>query len=190
MASNVEICNRALQKLGAKRITSLTQDSVNARACNVAFEPVKLALLRSHAWNFAISRASLAADATAPTWGRANAFQLPSDYVRLLPPYPEDNLSTLDFQIEGKKIYTDDSAPIQIRYIYNVTDPNEMDTLFRELLATQIAFELCEEVTQSTSKKAALKEDKIEILREARRINAIENVAADPPEDTWVTVRR
>mgnify|MGYP001426155490 CR=1 FL=1 len=38
MTSKVEIANGALQKLGAKRIESLTQDHPNARSMNVAFE--------------------------------------------------------------------------------------------------------------------------------------------------------
>jgi hypothetical protein len=62
--SVVEICNRALQKLGAARITSLTQDTPNARSCNVAYNVLRKAELRSHPWSFAIKRAELAADAS------------------------------------------------------------------------------------------------------------------------------
>lgn len=190
MASEVEICNRALQKLGVKRITSLTEDSKNARSCNVAYSVVRDAELRSHPWNFAIARAELAADATDPDWGRAKAYTLPSDFLRLLPDYTEDNLNSKDWQIEGRKIYSDDSDPIYIRYIYRVTDPNEMDALFREALATKLAFELCEEITQSNTKKSELKDDYKEIISEARKANAFENVAQESPEDTWSTVRR
>lgn len=189
MASVVGICNRALQKLGAAPITSLSENSKNARACNLAFEPVKLAELRSHPWNFAITREELAADATEPAWGRANSFTLPSDFVRLLPSYPEDNLNDLDFQIEGKKILTDEDAPLYIRYIYDVTDPNEMDALFREALSCKLALELCEEITQSNSKKEAVSKEYEFCIKQAKRSNAIENVAQEPPEDTWVTVR-
>lgn len=187
--SVVEICNRALQKLGAKRITSLTQDTPNARACNVAYEVLKKAELRSHPWNFAIKRAELAADATDPSWGRSKAFTLPEDFLRLLDDYPEDLSNSKDWQIEGKKIITDDSAPLYIRYIYDVTDPNEFDALFCEALSSRIAMEICEELTQSNSKIATMEGMYIKTIREARRINAIENVAAKPPEDEWVTVR-
>ena len=89
MASNVEIANRALQMLGAERITSLTEDSVNARAVNAAFEPVKLAELRKHTWSFAVTRAQLAASATAPLFTKTTSYPLPSDFIRLLAPDPE-----------------------------------------------------------------------------------------------------
>lgn len=189
MASDVEMANRALQKLGATRITSLTDNSTNARSCNFAFQPVKLAELRKHPWNFAIDRASLAADAVPPAWGKANSFQLPSDFLRLAPDYPEYNFNDKDWQIEGRKILTDDGAPLYIRYIKNVTDPNQMDPLFREAFATKLAIEICEELTQSNTKKAELKQDYELIIREAKKTNAIENISAEPAEDTWISER-
>lgn len=189
MASVVDICNRALSKLGAKRITSLDDDSVNSRACNACYEHLRDAELRLHPWNFAIKRAELAADSDAPEWGRTNAFTLPADFLRLIDDYPEDNTLDRDYQIEGRKILTDWSDPLYIRYIYKVTDPVEMDSLFREALATKMAIEMCEQLTQSNTKKADLKMDYADAIKAAKKANAIENVAAEPPTDTWITVR-
>lgn len=189
MASETEICNRALQKLGAKRITSLVEDSRNARSCNVAYQPLRDALLRAHPWNFAIKRSSLAADSDAPEWGRDNSFQLPSDFLSLMPPYPEDNTNSLDWQIEGQKILTNDDAPLHLRYIARITDPNMMDSAFREALASKIAEELCEELTQSNQKKADAIQNYKDAIADAKHRNAIENVAQVPPDDEWVTVR-
>ncbi len=189
MASNVEIANRALQKLGAKSIVSLTEDSVNARAVNSAFEPIKLAELRKHPWSFAIKRAQLAASTTAPLFNRTKSFPLPSDCLRLLSPDPEVNFNDLDWQIEGRNIITNDDAPLDIRYVYDVTDPNVMDVLFREAFACRLAVELCEQLTQSNAKKADAAAMYDMAIAEARRANAIERVAQRPPEDTWVTIR-
>lgn len=189
MASEVDICNRALQKLGAKRIVDLTENSVNARACNVAYAAVRDAELEDHYWNFSIERADLAADATAPTWGRANAFELPSDFIKLAPDYPEDNFNAKDWQIEGQKILTDDSAPLYIRYVKRVTDPNVMTSLFREALSTRLAAELCEELTQSNTKKDALKDDYNRIIARAKKSNAFQNISVQPATDTWITER-
>ncbi|UOF83065.1 major capsid protein [Caudoviricetes sp.] len=189
MASQVEICNRALQKLGAKRIVALSDDSRNARACNVAYDPVRLSLLRSHPWNCATARAELAANSTTPAWGRANSFPLPSDFVRMVEDYPEDNSNAKDWVIEGRNILTDDSGPIYLRYIYDLEDPNEMDSLFREALSCLLALELSEEITQSNTKKESIKHDYSKVIAEARKANAFENVSSEPPEDTWLTAR-
>ena len=190
MASKVEICNRALQKLGAKRIVSLDDDSVSARSCNVAFEPVKLAILRAHTWNCAVKRFSLAEDSPAPAFGPAHSYTLPSDFLRLLPPDPEQNIDTLDWIIEGNKILTSDSAPLQGRYIANIDDPNLMDALLREAISSKMAAELAEELTQSNPKKADARSDYQAVIAEARRTNAIEKPAPKTADDSWVSVRR
>ena len=189
MASVVEICNRALQKLGAKRITVITEDSVNARACNTAYTPLRLAELRAHPWSCAVARAQLAASSTTPIFVKQYSYPLPSDYLRLLPNDEGYNYNSQDWQIESGSIVTDDSAPLNIRYIYDLTDPQIMDPLFREALSCRMALELCEELTQSNQKKESLRQDYKEAIREARRINAILNNAAKPPEDEWITVR-
>jgi hypothetical protein len=189
MASVVEICNRALQKLGAKRITAISEDSVNARACNTAYDPLRRAELRAHPWSCAVARVQLAASSTDPVFVKQNSFPLPSDYVRLLPNDEGYNYNSLDWQIEAGNIITDDSAPLNVRYIYDLTDPNLMDALFREALSARMALEMCEEITQSNQKKESLRQDYKDAIREARRVNAILKIAEKPPEDEWITVR-
>lgn len=194
MASVVQVCNRALQKLGtSERISSLTDNSRNARAVNLVHEDVRDKLLRKYTWNFAKRRAQLAASAVAPVFGPARAFPVPSDFLRLRSPDPEDNLNTNDWRIERHSdavcVLTDDDAPLDVPYIAQITDPNLMDPLFRDLWATEIAFETCQEITGSNTKKEALRKDREGILRDAVRTNAMENPADVPPEDTWVTCR-
>lgn len=190
MASKVEICNRSLQLLGAKSIVSLTENSPNARQCVLAYDPVRLAFLRNHTWSCATTRTSIAADSAAPAFGRQRSFTLPADFIRLLPKYPEDNTNSEDWQIEGKKIYTDDTAPLYIRYIYDLKDPNTMDPLFREALSHELALNICEQVTNSSTKKADIERGLSRVLADARRVNAMERVSLEPPEDVWVTARR
>jgi hypothetical protein len=189
VASEVQICNRALQRLGVKRITSLTEDSRNARACNAAYTDLRDFELREHPWSFAAKRASIAADATGPIFNKDNYFTLPSDYIRMLPIDPEYNLNSQDWIIEGKKIATNDGAPLKIRYIYRVTDPNEMDSQFREALSAKIAWELAEELTQSSAKGDRALRDYEKIIAQAKHTNAILREAQQPPDDTWITVR-
>ena len=55
MATEVSICSNALRKLGDSPITALTEDTERARLCNALYEPARDSLLRSHAWNFAIT---------------------------------------------------------------------------------------------------------------------------------------
>lgn len=184
MASEVSICNRALQKLGAARITSLTDNSVNARACNNAYFDVRDATLRSHTWAFSVKRAVLASSTTAPAHTFDYAYPLPSDCLRLLSP----DLNDVDWQIEDNCILTNIEG-CEIRYVSRVEDPNKMDSLFREVVASALAMEMCEELTQSSQKMQLLMERHKELLKEARRNNAFERRSEKPKEGSWITVR-
>jgi hypothetical protein len=190
MASDVEICNRALQKLGVARIVSLTEESTAARACNAAYTAVRDAELEDHTWSFAIQRSQLAASSTAPLFGKTNYFPLPTDFIRLAEPDEGDNLNSLDWQIEYEGIATDDGAPLEIRYVSKVTDPNKMTPLFREAFAARLAVELCEELTQSNTKMEAVKQWYKEQIGKAKKSNAIQRPAQQPPTDTWLTCRQ
>lgn len=189
MASEVELCNRALQKLGASVLVSLDDDSRNARSCNVAYVPCRDAELEEHTWAFSIKRAALAADGTAPTWGRAHCYTLPTDFLRLLPPYPEDVVPNPDWLIENGKIYTDDTAPLYIRYVARITDPNQMTPTFREALATRLAAEMAEDITQSNSKKAMLLDEYRMMIARARRTDAIQKPPTTAYDSPWITER-
>lgn len=189
MASVTEICNRALQKLGAKRITSIDENSNSARACLACYEVLRDSELMKHRWGFAILRASIAKDAVAPTWGRSAAYTVPSDYLKLVAPYPEMDSNSRDWVIENRKILTNDSSPLYIRYIGQITDPNQMDVNFREALSAKMAFEMCEELTQSNSKKESAREDYKTAIKDARKSSAIQNVPQEAVEDSWITIR-
>jgi hypothetical protein len=189
MSSSVDICNRALQKLGAERIISLTQNSKEGRACNLAYEPVRDAELRAHTWNFAIKRRELAADATPPVYGYNYSYTLPTDCLRLLKNDYREEYYPKDWKVEGRKILTNYGAPLQIRYVARITDTTLFDPLFIETLSCKLAMEMCEELTQSNTKRQMAAEEYKAVLREARKMNAFENAPAEQDIDTWLTVR-
>ncbi len=185
MASEVSICNEALQELGGSRIVSLTQDSVEARACNAIYAETRDQLLRRYAWSFAKTRAQLAASATEPAFEFDNAYPLPSDCLRVLLPQDAD----CDWTIEGRQILTNWGAPLEVVYLRQITDPNTMDVLFRRALAGELAMKLAEPLTQSNSKWEKAKLIRDEAVAEAKRTNAIEKLPVEPREDTWITAR-
>lgn len=57
--TTVGICNHALLLCGASPITSLTEDSTNARALNAVYENSRKSFLTECRWTFALTRSSL-----------------------------------------------------------------------------------------------------------------------------------
>ena len=142
--TEVSICSSALTKLGDETITSLTDDNDRARKCNLLYGSTRDSVLRSHPWNFALKRASLAALVDAPIWEYDYAYQLPADCLRLV----KTNANTKDVhKIEGRQIYTDAVAPLLILYVRRVEETTDFDANFVDALIVRLAFELANVIT-------------------------------------------
>ena len=177
MASVVDICNSALNLLGASTISALTEDSKTARLCNQRYEPIRNRTFRSHAWNFATKRVELAKDSTAPVVEYANQSTLPSDCLRVLKIHTgtTDSIkSTIDYVVEGRKIKTDEGTVFLV-YIALITDPNEYDTYFNEALSAALAADLAYAITNNATLSNNYQAIADERLREARFVDATEN---------------
>lgn len=186
--SKVKVANYALQKLGSpKRLESLTQDHPHARTINAAFDSVLDRQLRQYDWSFAIARDSIAADGDGPPWGDWNRYSKPNDFVRLL--RDDESGQRVDFKVEGEFILSKNAAPLEIKYIARIDDPNKWDALFLEAYACALAVQCCKEVTGSNELKADLKDDYNTAISEAKRWGAIEKDAQDAPEDDWLNAR-
>lgn len=198
MASVIQVANRALTKLGSGRITSLSDDVKAARSINSCFEDIRDDELRANRWQFAMKRVSLAALASSPEFGFTYQYALPADFLRLdmindeYPAAVMDNYigaETQEYMVEGNLILTDIEAPLKLRYISRIDDPNQWDVNFREMVASRIAMEICEDLTQSDTKKQSAARDYDRAKKVAIRIGAIEKPPATPPDNTWIISR-
>ncbi len=191
MASQVEIVNQALVKIGSDRIVSLADDVKAAKVASAIWDAKRDAELAAHPWTFAKARAELPALATAPAFGWARAYQLPADYLTMVEVgenyvlyMPPDELVTL-FEIEGQTILTDEASPLRIRYIRRITNTGLFPALFNEALACRLAAEMAESLTQSLAKREAAWKEYGMAIRTARQRNAIEQPPQPIPESSW-----
>ena len=177
MASVVNMCNSALNLLGASTISSLTEDTKNARLCNQRYEPIRNRVFRSHNWNCLIKRVQLAQDSTGPVVEYTYGYTLPTDCLRVMKIHngsTDSIASDLDYKVEGRKIVTDITT-IYLVYIALVTDPNEYDTYLREAVSHQLAADICYAITNNSTLANNYMTRADERLREARFIDATEN---------------
>jgi len=175
MASVVDICNGALNQLGASTILTLTEDSKNARLCNARFTQVRDSVFRSHPWNCLQKRVELAADTDTPAWGFTSQFTIPADCLRVLSILDFDS----DHKIEGRKILTDNSS-MKILYVSRVTDPNEYDELLRETLSAALAADIAYAVTSSNPVAKNMYDLFQQKLKEARFVDSTEGQNMNP----------
>jgi|TARA_R100001510_G_C7611702_1_gene175027 hypothetical protein len=197
MASVVDLCNRALDLLGAANITALTENSKEARLCNGNFEDVRDAVLRSHPWNIAITRTNLAADSTAPAFGFSFQFTLPTDpfCLRVLS-FWNSNVnndvaaydSNVMFKIEGRKILSNEDT-CNIIYIGRITDTEQYDSLLNKAISARLAAEIAYNITGSNSVAANMLSVYEARLKEAKGVDSMEGFPEQPQADDFTNIR-
>jgi len=177
MASVVNICNSALNLIGASTISALTEDTKNARLCNQRYEPVRNRIFRSHNWNCLVKRVELAQNSTAPVMEYSYAYALPSDCLRVLRIYngtTNSIESDLEYKIEGKNVITNQTT-VYLVYTSLDTDPNNYDAYLREAISHQLGADLAYAITNNATLAKNLMARADERLREARFIDSTEN---------------
>ena len=142
MASEVEIINMALGRIGEAFITLRTDNSREANAANAIYDINRDILLGQGLWNNATTRASLGLVAStdpriANLEGFDNAFALPHDFVWLS---PHSNLKR-KYRLENGLLLTNLDA-VCIVYVSNNIAIYKNDGLFVEALSYKLAMEL------------------------------------------------
>ena len=176
--SETEICNRALRAIGAERISSLDDAGTNAIACRDEYGPCRDEVLRAHPWNFAMTRASLAALSEAPAWGWERQFQLPADFVRMW--RINGDHATTAFRVESGRILTNQATPLGILYIRR-PGVGEFDPIFTSALVARLASALALTLKESTQASDYHMKVYRALLRDARAADAAEGT----PEPVW-----
>tara|TARA_R110002012_G_scaffold14004_1_gene58834 strand:+ start:126 stop:710 length:585 start_codon:yes stop_codon:yes gene_type:complete len=192
MATEVSICSNALRKLGDDPITSLTDDTERARLCNSFYESSRDSCLRSHPWNFAITRATLAQLSTTPAYGFAYQYALPTDpyCLRVLEMEYQDYIFKIEnLATEGRVLLTDESTA-KILYIARITDTTLFDSLFVDLLTAKLATNLAYAITGSLKVQEQMYLLYTKKLSEARSVDGQEGFIDDLVSDTFTDFRK
>lgn len=170
MASEIEICNRALSRISVNYlIEDLTELSVQAQNCNQHYAPCRDEALEDAPWNFAqkVEALAVVADVTIP--GYQFAYRYPTDCLKASV-LTDEMGQRMPLQVcawdvwnydlfemyrrrapfrvmadpstDGARIICTDMPEAYLWYTVRVIDPNQMSTLFRSALAWKLAGEL------------------------------------------------
>jgi hypothetical protein len=149
MASEVDICNKALLSLGASTILSLDDEQTEAHLCKQLYADLRDAVLQAHDWSWAIERVNLPKSGTDPTFRYANAFPLPARvlYVMEVNKVERDD-PTRDWQVENDAIVSDDTN-CSAKLLRQVTDTSKFSPLFIQALQARLAADMAIPLTSN-----------------------------------------
>jgi hypothetical protein len=192
MATEVSICANALRRLGDSPIVSLTDDTERARLCNAFYSEARDDVLRSHPWNFAITRQQLSQLSATPLYQYSYQYALPTDpfCLRVL----EMEYSDYVFKIEhlagtGRVLLTDEGTA-KIIYIARITDTAQFDSLFIDTLTAKLSVDLAYPVTGSVQLQQNMQKLFESKLREARSVDGQEGFQDDLVSPTFTDFRK
>jgi hypothetical protein len=199
MASRTDVINIALQAVSANQIADPDEDTESARQTKLVYDQCVREELESHAWFFAKTQASLPANFAAPAFKYAVAYNLPPDFIRLVELDDKWVFSVLRgvdtapvpfYEMNGRSILTDITAPLKITYIRDVV--NETATwspLFISAVALALATKVAMPLTKSEGMVALMDKRYREAVSRARRANAIQQPPAHMPDGSWMVAR-
>jgi len=181
--SDVSICNVGLTLLSSARITTLTEDSENARKCNAVYQILRDEMIEGHDWNFAKLQATLGLVASTPSTNWDYIYQLPTDCIRV---YRMANDG--DFQVYGDKLYTNETTAV-IEYFARITDPMQFSPGFASALSARIARDLAYGITQSSTVADAMAKNYEARYSEAKASDAQSGTPQPPKRSSFIASR-
>jgi hypothetical protein len=187
-SSEVDLCNSALIHLGAGLITSLTDNSDEARACNQFFDGARDAVLTQSHWNFATTQAELSKLSGTPLYKYGFKYLLPVDPYCLKVLNIENPEEDTLWMVKGREIHTDRDG-LKIDYIYRNTDVSQWTPLFVIALEYFLAHRMAYAITGSRAVAADMKELYDDALSDAEDVNAQEGNADEVDSNDFIDVR-
>lgn len=149
MASKIEIINRALLLIGASTITSLNDPSQEAIVVSQMYEQTLRSLLSETRWGFSVKRTRLTQVVKTAEWSNDNMnnyFKLPSDLITIV---DVENKGTV-WRVEEENIICNASS-FGLLYVFYNDDTSKYPSYFVDAFATKLAYDVCYNLTNSTT---------------------------------------
>lgn len=187
MSSNVQLCNKALRRLGEDPIITLDNNTLWGKRCIPALPEVTRTVLSMDVWRSVTCRIELAAESETPL-GYQSAYPLPTDSIRLVA-LKLDQYA--DWAIEGNKILTKQpkTAPLQILYVKEEFDTNKYTQPLFDAIAMGLAHELSGYSTATNASKDDIYALYIQAVQTAQVINSRETPITYLASTSWIDVR-
>ena len=165
--SNIELCSKALNKIGANSITSFEDDSVESEICESIYLTLKQKLLSLYSWSFATKTTQLLNSDIVQKYGYNYAYVLPIDFLRAI------KISSCEkYKIAGNYLFSNQEN-IELEYIADV-DEEYFSPLFVSSFIYLLAAELSISLLNDTSRYALFYRLFNSEIKEAKSVDSMQ----------------
>ena len=195
MADKLEIWRWALIDLGKARIETLTDDAEAVYVFNDAWSGVVQEAFEEGDWNAFKETSSLSESGTGTaTLGYDYVFDYPDDYVRTVAVSPDQYFTAPFTAYVDQDGYIHSSVnPLHLRYISNAKMGDDQienwPRAFARYVATKLAYETCERLTNGTTLEEKLEKRVRKRLRQAKSVDARNEQGREVRNSNWLNAR-
>lgn len=174
--TDIQLCNRALIKLGAVPINTFADGTTESDVASALYSITRDALLSAYPWNFAMKKAELTLSDNEPVSDFQYAFTLPDDYLRAISAGNKNKSQGTHYHLIGGQLHTNETSVV-LTYICRAPEI-DYPPFFDNVLIAKLAAEFCMPITENTARADALYKIADEELRRARGIDAQQDSAS------------
>lgn len=166
----LELCTRALLRIGAQAIASMDEGTAEAEIASGLYYGTRDALISSHPWSFATGQASLPRLASKPSADFQFAFQLPAGFLRALSAGGPQLGRGVNYRLFEDRLHCD-ADQVTLTYIF-LPHESSFPAFFAAALVARLSAEFCIPLTESSPRAQLLFNQAENELRAARRADS------------------
>lgn len=170
LQSKIQVWNMTLDILKEQPLASTADTAAPAKWLNRNYDQQRDFLMEAMLWKFALTRADVAVEATAPAWGWTYKYILPTDCMRIVPPtYNGVWMGTpIPYETEEGLLLMNQPGPLRLRYIKRITNEGLFTNGFVEVLSLRMARKMAHWMTGKASMIESINkqlEETVDIVR-------------------------
>jgi len=181
--SSIELCSRALNKIGANPITSFNDGTVEAEVCGSLYSTLKQKLLCLYNWSFAIKVAQLTVVEGVQRYDFSYAYALPVDFLRAIKITSEGK-----YKIAGSYLFSNEEN-VELEYIADVLE-TQFSPMFISAFIYLMAAELSISFLNDTSRYSLFYRLFNNEIKEAKSIDSMQQMNKKIRNFSLVNVRK
>lgn len=199
-ADKLDIYNRALNKLGSRKLSAITENREPRRVLDGnwgADNNLVTYALELGDWGFGTRIIELSYNPSVePAFGHRYAFDKPTDFARLTSISGDEfftrPLTAMQYDSVAEYWFADEQT-LYVKYVssdgsYGFNSAGWTEA-FKQYLADRLAWLSCERLTNSTQKRDRLERDMMKAEARAKSNDAMAEGVKFPPAGSWMTAR-
>lgn len=181
------LCSRALVKIGANAITSLAEETTEARVAKQLYPLVRDGLLACYPWRFALRQKKLNQLVEKPVADYLFAYQLPNDLLRIISAGTGERGKGIEYRIMGNQLHT--NIPDVILTYLSRPYESMFPKFFEQALVSALAVEFCLPLTESSNRQEMLKKQATDDFKLAKQVDSQQAVPSAFQDFSLIEVR-